>query len=236
MRKMVVALAFVVSVVSALPVLPRAEAASCGSRDSYHIGKDHNVSNIGSMGKITYKEPTLCGAVHSDSSVWVMSSGGDNYIQAGYGKDSDDAHAFMFTEWSASTGIYFVAKVDYTQYPGSANYYKVGLDTTSNIWYMAWSSDGSIWTNYDSVQDSSLFEGTVPAWTKYHGEIKDSGDAIPGSSASPVVFSNLQYKTTAGAWTTESSLNPITHPSIAGHAKLTDVSATSFKLYDTYNP
>lgn len=246
-RRIVFVLSVVLLCASALgPALTvHAGAHACGTMGWYWYGRNHNYDDtIGAMAQISWTaEPNLCTPVKTgdSSSVWVMVSDGDspypagcNLVQAGYIRDGSQTQSYIFVEWFPNTCIGVQKKYVY-QLPGSNNWYKVGLDQASGYWYLAYSTNGSTWTNVQKVHDSQFAWGDLMK-TAYRAETHNTETTIYGTSATPVVFSSMQLKDrVTDTWTAESNLADQKDSGIAHHANMTTISSTSFKLWDSWN-
>ena len=179
------------------PVVTVRAAVNCSGFTGEFDGTDPpGQHNYGVKATIEKRVPALCGAQWSDSSIWVMTTGGcdEEYIQAGYGRHNGQADVFPFAQYDLGVGTPFVDKQVAQAVPaGSKVYY-----TKYNF------STGNISATYDGTTLLSVNVDT--SWctgrgSQYEAETHDFGDDVPGTAANKADVDNMLVITgRAGNW------------------------------------
>jgi hypothetical protein len=177
----------------------RAQAAvACSGLTFLFSGTDPPGNhNYGVRGSLERRIPALCGANHSDSSLWVMTTGGcaEEYIQSGYGRHQGQAfNVFPFAQYDVGVGSAFVHKELADPVPAGSKIYSTRYNFSS----------GAISAFYDGIKLLSVNIDT--AWcvgrgSQHEGEVHDKGDDIPGTAANKASLQSMEkINVRGGAW------------------------------------
>jgi len=205
---------------------PACAAIACQGFAYNFTGTDpKSMTHYGIKADVNTKTPALCGGSHSDSSVWVMMAGGGSgqYAQVGYGRHQGQSSVYYFAQYKKNASTAAVHK-ETTVASGTHNY-NVIYNFSNGHLYMYVDTTKILESNFDPAV--SWTPGWQPQW---EGETHDPGDDIPGSSSSPVYFSNMKIiATRGGPWVTPSGLTGSSTHSRYGFAW--DTQNTKFHIW-----
>jgi hypothetical protein len=173
-------------------------AVACGSGPTFVFDgtEPPGNHNYGVRADLEKRVPALCGANWSDSSLWVMTTGGcsEEYMQSGYGRHQGEGTVYPFAQYDLGIGSSFVHKQLGDPPPaGSSTYY-----TKYNF------STGKISGVYDN--QTLLSVNVDIAWCTGRGslfdaETHDEGDDVPGTAANKAsVSSMVKIASRGGGW------------------------------------
>lgn len=185
-------------------VLQQKPILTCSGPTHAFVGTDPVEMNFyGIRATLNTQNPALCGASHSDSSVWVMISSSPEiggYAQVGYGKRTGQASPVYFLEF----------KKNYQTQRVRTEYYHVSGVHTYQVQYLP--TQGRLCMYYDGVLLRCADFDPIVAWGSgwrplWDAETHDLGDDVPGTALAPVYFSNLRIqKTRGGSYVSPSGL------------------------------
>lgn len=178
-------------------VLVMRAAVNCSGSTLLFDGTDPpGQHNYGVKATIEKRTPALCGANWSDSSLWVMTTGGcdEEYIQSGYGRHSGEADVYPFAQYDIGVGQAFVHKQLANPVPAGSKVYYVKYNFSSgafSAWYDGqWLLSVNVDTNWCTGRGS-----------QYEAEVHDNGDDVPGTAANKASVDNMLVITSrSGVW------------------------------------
>lgn len=175
-------------------------AAYAGTSGDYFTGfSTYNIASSYPAGARAYIAPDNPQVQYVFSTPWVMIANPSygEYAQVGWFKDPSMYEPELFTEWNAGNGYH---RVFYSGYEGKTHLYTV-VDTNRNGAY-----GGSINFYYDSYDLGQVYWNNVfvsgPANSiQYNGEVRNTGDQMPGNGYNKVEFSSVAYyDSNTGSW------------------------------------
>ncbi len=189
------------------PSLGVAQAATtCGLYGSVFDGTNvTGITHYGVTANITAQKGALCGGSGSTSTAWTMiaSNAYGGYAQSGYGHDPGSSSVYQFAEYLKNSSANFVYKQGAIVTPGTKTNYKQLYNFNSGLISMWIGNNDLLDTNFDPA---IAWSGST--WfAEWEGETHYNGDDMPGTSGTPVHFTNMQVMNCRScSWITPSGL------------------------------
>jgi hypothetical protein len=174
-------------------------AANCSGQTFEFDGTDPpGQHNYGVKATIEKRTPSLCigGAAWSDSSLWVMTTGGcdEEYIQSGYGRHSGEADVYPFAQYDIGVGNNFVHKQLANPVPAGSKVYYVKYNFSTGVFSAYYDGQFLLGVNVDT-------NWCTGRESQYEAEVHDGGDDVPGTAANKASVDNMLVVTShSGVW------------------------------------
>lgn len=152
----------------------------------------YNIASSYPAGARAYIAPDNPQVKYAFSTPWVMIAdpGAGEYAQVGWFKSPSMYEPEIFSKWNDGSGYH---RVFYNGYEAKTHLYTV-VDTDRSGSY-----GGFINFDYDSYflghvyWDNVFINGTTANSIQYNGEVRNTGDQMPGNPYNKVEFSSVAY-------------------------------------------